>query len=267
MQGFSIAVKTLSFFFWCFLVVPLQALVMCFTRGPKSYTIPIIWQKGVCKIFGIRTIVEGTIHQGQTLFVCNHVSYLDIPAMATVLKASFVAKKEVAGWPVIGFLSRLQQTAFISRSRGDAQKEKNALANMIAEGKSLILFPEGTSTDGTRVEPFKSSLFSLTLDDQQNRTLMIQPVTLTIELIDGKAPETQALRDLYAWYGDLDMLPHLVAFAKTSGTTVRLVFHDPVDPSAFADRKALAEACWETVRGSLNRSAQAGRPIASGLAA
>lgn len=265
MKVISLTLKTLLFFLWCLLMVPVQALVMRFTRGPRSYVIPFIWQKGVCKIFGIRTIVEGRIHQGQTLFVCNHVSYLDIPAMATVLKASFVAKKEVAGWPVIGFLSRLQQTAFISRSRGDAQKEKNALSNMIAEGKSLILFPEGTSTDGTRVEPFKSSLFSLTLDDQQNRTIMIQPVTLTVDSIDGKAPNTQALRDLYAWYGDLDMLPHLVAFARTSGTTVRLKFHDPVDPSAYTDRKALAEACWEIVKNGLGHTAP--HPIASGLAA
>lgn len=254
--------KALLFFLWCAIVAPLQMIVMIFHRGHGAYLIPYFWQKGVCRIFGLKVIVEGTpLHDQQTLFVCNHVSYLDIPVIGSVLKASFVAKKEVATWPVFGFLSRLQQTAFISRSRGDAQKEKNALSNMLDEGKSLILFPEGTSTDGSDVAPFKSSLFSMTLDDSRH-ALMIQPVTLRIEQVNGQNPDAQAIRDLYAWYGDMTMPPHLKAFTASRGALIRLVFHDPIDPKTYTDRKFMADQCRDIIRSGLGRST-----VASGLAA
>lgn len=253
--------KGFLFFLWCLAMVPPQVAVMMFTRGPAAYTLPWLWQRGICRIFGIKVLIEGMpLTSRQTLFVANHVSYLDIPVIGCVLKASFIAKKEVAGWPVFGTLSRLQQTAFISRARGDAQKEKNALSNMIAEGKSLILFPEGTSTDGRDVVPFKSSLFSLTLDDGQ-RALMIQPVTLRVETVDGRSPEDQSARDLYAWYGDMTMPPHLKAFAGSKGAVIRLIFHEPIDPHGYADRKTLADACCAAVRSGI------APPVARELAA
>lgn len=253
--------KGFLFFLWCLVMVPPQVAVMMFTRGPAAYTLPWLWQRGICRIFGIKVLIEGApLTSRQTLFVANHVSYLDIPVIGCVLKASFIAKKEVAGWPVFGTLSRLQQTAFISRARGDAQKEKNALSNMIAEGKSLILFPEGTSTDGRDVVPFKSSLFSLTLDDGQ-RALMIQPVTLRVEAVDGRSPEDQSVRDLYAWYGDMTMPPHLKAFAGSKGAVIRLIFHEPIDPRGYADRKTLADACCAAVRSGI------APPVARELAA
>ena len=243
--------KAVLFFAWCAVMVPLQIVLMLFHRGPYAYVIPHLWQKGVCAIFGLKVIVEGTpLRHRQTVFVCNHISYLDIPVLGSVLKASFIAKREVAGWPVFGFLSRLQQTAFISRSRGDAQREKNALSNMLDEGKSLILFPEGTSTDGSTAAPFKSSLFSMTLEDNRH-DLMVQPVTLRIEKVDGKAPDTQAVRDLYAWYGDMTMPPHLAAFTGCRGATIRVIFHAPVDPKSFSDRKALADQCHAAVSSAL----------------
>jgi 1-acyl-sn-glycerol-3-phosphate acyltransferase len=256
--------KGFLFFASVFIFAPLQILLLLFHRGEKSYIIPSLWQKIICAVFRIQVIVEGVpLHDRQTLFVCNHVSYLDIPVIGSVLQASFIAKKEVAGWPVFGFLSRLQQTAFISRSRGDAQKEKNALSTMIAEHKNLILFAEGTSTDGRAVAPFKSSLFSLTLDVGQ-RPLMIQPVTLRLEEVDGRSPEDQTVRNIYAWHGDMTMPPHLKGFAKSRGAVIRLIFHPPVDPKNYADRKILADACREAVQAGLTVPTS---PIASELAA
>ncbi len=256
--------KGLLFFAFTLALAPLQILLMLFHRGETAYIIPLLWQKIICSVFGIKVIVEGEpLHNQQTLFVCNHVSYLDIPVIGSVLRASFIAKKDVAGWPVFGFLSRLQQTAFISRSRSDARKEKNALSSMLAEGKSLILFAEGTSTDGRNIAPFKSSLFSLTLDDGQ-RALMIQPVTLRIEQVDGRSPDDQAARDLYAWYGDMTMPPHLKGFAKSRGAVIRLIFHPPIDPKNYADRKIMADACRAAVQSGLSTETS---PIASGQAA
>jgi 1-acyl-sn-glycerol-3-phosphate acyltransferase len=242
-----VIVKAVLFFVWCGIMVPLQIILMMFHRGHGAYILPHIWQKGVCRIFGLKVIVEGQPqHDKQTVFVCNHVSYLDIPVLGSVLKASFIAKREVAGWPVFGFLSRMQQTAFISRSRNDAKREKNALSNMLDEGKSLILFAEGTSTDGKTVAPFKSSLFSMTLDDNRHE-LLIQPVTLRVEQVNGQSADNQGARDMYAWYGDMTMPPHLKAFTGSRGAVIRVIFHAPLDPKHFSDRKALADQCYEAV--------------------
>ena len=257
-----IVIKAACFAFICLLTVPLQLLVLRFTHGKCAYSLPYFWHNCICRIFGLKVRVEGTpLHNQQTLFVCNHVSYLDIPVIASVLRASFVAKKEVAGWPVFGTLARLQQTAFISRSRNDAQKEKYALSNMLDSGKSVILFPEGTSTDGRSVAPFKSSLFSMTLDGNRNG-MLIQPVTLIVDEVDGRSVADQAVRDLYAWYGDMTMPPHLQGFTASKGAVIRLVFHPAIDPVAYADRKALADDCRAAVEGGLTH-----QKLAAGLAA
>ena len=185
----------------------------------------------------------------QVMFVANHLSYLDIPVMASVLRASFIAKKDVSSWPVFGFLSTLQQTAFISRDRKDARTEKNNLASMIEAGKSLILFPEGTSTDGVDVIQFKSSMFSLACDDS-GRFLPIQPVSIVMDRVGGDipGPGPNAVRDGYAWHGDMTMGPHLWNFAKLPGATIRVVFHPVLDMTVHNDRKKLAHAAWEAVR-------------------
>jgi 1-acyl-sn-glycerol-3-phosphate acyltransferase len=262
MKQLRIIYKAALFTLYCLLVIPLQMTILRFTQGPGAYTLPYFWHNRICRLFGLKVIVEGTpIHDRQILFVCNHVSYLDIPVIASVLKASFVAKKEVAGWPVFGTLARLQQTAFISRSRGDAQKEKNALSNMLNSGKSIILFPEGTSTDGRDVVPFKSSLFSMTLEDGRTG-MMIQPVTLVVDSVDGRSADDQSVRNLYAWYGDMTMPPHLTGFTASKGAVVRLVFHAPIDPAAYAERKILADDCWRIVQNGLGQ-----QKLADGLAA
>ena len=242
------AVKLLAFALWSICLVPPQMVLLLFHRGQAAYTIPYIWQKGVCRIFGIKVRVEGEPQiNEQTLFISNHLSYLDIPAIASVLKASFVAKADVQNWPVFGFLSTLQQTAFISRSRGDAVKGKNALSNMLAEGKSLILFPEGTSSDGTNILPFKSSLFSLALGRTDELPLTIQPLTLKLLTVDRQDAASTEKRDLYAWYGDMTLPPHLWAFAKSRGAELLIEFHQPRQSKDFSCRKELANTCHTDV--------------------
>lgn len=249
MPSIIATLKIVLFLLWCLPMVPVQLLVLCFTKGKLAYFTPYIWHKGVCLIFGLRVKISGAPYKdSQTLYVSNHLSYLDIPVIGTVLRASFVAKKDVANWPVFGFLSKLQQTAFIERSRGAAAKEANALDSMMQAGKNLIVFPEGTSTDGRDVIPFKSSLFSLALKDL-DQPLSIQPFSILIESVDGKTPDTQNLRDLYAWHRDMDTeLPsHLWRFAKSRGAVIRLVFHAPIQARNFEDRKTLAKYCHEQV--------------------
>lgn len=249
MRSVIAALKMALFFAWCLIMVPAQCLVLLFTKGQNAYIMPYIWHKGVCLILGIKVKVHGTPERnGQILYVSNHLSYLDIPAIGTVLKASFVAKKDVSSWPVFGFLSKLQQTAFIDRARGAAVREASALDSMIEAGKSLIIFPEGTSTDGRSVLPFKSSLFALALKDE-NKHVQIQPFTIKMDLVDGKKPDTQDLIDIYSWHRDMttELPAHLWGFAKGKGAVISLYFHPVISSANYSDRKKLALVCQETV--------------------
>ena len=247
-------IRMLLFFCACLVVVPIQLCVLLFTKGAASYVMPHLWHKAVCLIFGIKVKVDGEIStDSQTLFVSNHISYLDIPAIGGVLQnASFIAKKDVSGWPVFGFLSKLQQTAFISRSRADAQKGAQDLDALLDAGKNLTVFPEGTSTDGVVVRPFKSSLFSIALDEKRP-DLLVQAFTIKVLETNGKPPETQDERDIYAWHIDMDteLHIHLWRFAKSNGTQLALIFHPALSVKDYNDRKLLAKACHDTVSNGL----------------
>lgn len=249
MRSLIAGFKFFAFIILCLIVVPLQSLILAFHRGAYAYILTQFWQKGVCTIFGIRVRMRGRPKtDAQVLYVSNHLSYLDIPTIGGALRASFIAKKDVASWPVFGFLSRLQQTAFISRNPSDAKTEKNALENMLAEGKSLIVFPEGTSTDGTEFVPFKSSLFAIAFQENA-KNLLIQPFTIKMLTVDGQEPSTQDLRDLYSWHRHMDteLGAHLWRFAKSRGAEIELTFHDAIDPKTHENRKTLAKACQDAV--------------------
>lgn len=249
MPSLIASLKFILFGLLCATMIPLQILWQAFTRGKRVYALALIWHRSVCRLFGLRVDIIGQpASDRQVIFVANHVSYLDIPVLASVLPASFVAKADVANWPLFGTLARLQHTAFISRSRSMAAQEKHALAARLADGRDLIMFPEGTSSDGSRVLPFKSSLFGIALDHERTGEISIQPVSIILTAIDGRPATDPGIRDKYAWYGDMTMLPHLWAFGKSRGACVRLHFHAPLSPSAFADRKTLARACEDAVR-------------------
>jgi 1-acyl-sn-glycerol-3-phosphate acyltransferase len=246
-------IKMTAFLLLCLGVVPTQMLVLALTHGQNAYVVPKFWHKGVCWIFNIRIATQNIPeHAQQTIFVSNHLSYLDIPAIGSLLTASFVAKADVAGWPVFGFLAKLQQTAFISRARVDAKRESHTLQNMVKDGKNLIIFPEGTSTDGRSVRDFKSSLFSIT-DDAISDDLLIQPFTIKMTLVDGKplagTPDDQDHRDIYSWHINMDTeLPdHLWRFAKSKGARLEMVFHTPIRAADIKDRKTLAKTCHDSV--------------------
>lgn len=230
-----------AFFIWSILLVPPQILLLFFYKSHAAYFIPQLWHKGVCRIMGLKTEIIGTPDSSrQTIYISNHISDLDIPVIGSVIRASFIAKTEVATWPVLGFLARIQQTAFISRSSKDVKHVKNALHTMLTEGKSLILFPEGTSSGGTDVLPFKSSLFSLL----QDHPISLQPFTIQVIKANGAPAITQTDRDFYAYYGDIELAPHLWGFVTGKGATIRLTFHTPIALNGTETRKDLAAQTW-----------------------
>ncbi|MCC6598174.1 MAG: 1-acyl-sn-glycerol-3-phosphate acyltransferase [Alphaproteobacteria bacterium] len=254
------ALKMAAFVVLCLLIVPLQTLLLLFYKGRYAYILPHLWHKGVSAIFGISYEMQGQpVTKQQVMYLSNHLSYLDIPLLGGIIcYSAFVAKSEVAGWPVFGYLSKLQQTVFIQRSRAAAAKEVTTLDDMLTSGNNLTIFPEGTSTDGQRVIPFKSSLFAIPLQEKF-KDLMIQPITLSIVTANGRKPETQETRDLYAWHIDMTtpLGAHLWRFAKTSGARIQVVFHPPLRSGDFFDRKELARTCFETVCKGLDLQAAA----------
>ena len=124
-------------------------------------------------------------------------------------------------------------------------------------GENLILFPEGTSSDGNAVLPFKSALFSVAQVEPHGQPLLVQPVSLAYTLLDGM-PIGRALRPYFAWYGDMMLAPHFWEVAGLGRATVDVVFHPPVSIQEYGSRKALADHCQAVVARGVS-AANAGR--------
>jgi len=210
------------------------------------------WHCGCCALFGleIRTYGEPAL-AGGTLYVANHVSYLDISVLGSVLNVPFVAKSEIAGWPVIGLIGRLGQTLFVDRRSGRAAAQRDAVAARLAAGERLILFAEGTSGSGDRVLPFKSALFAALVPGDAGRAIQMQPVTIAYPRFRGGLAIGHSLRPLYAWYGDMTLLPHIWTALGLPGAEVEVRFHQPVPAAAFTSRKALARHAEQEVANGL----------------
>jgi 1-acyl-sn-glycerol-3-phosphate acyltransferase len=196
---------------------------------------------------------------GPVIFVCNHASYLDVPVLGGLIDARFVAKSEVAGWPVIGALSRLQGTIFIERRLQGARSQPDELRRALRSGDRLVLFPEGTSSDGNRVLAFKSTLFAAADEAVAGAEVKVQPVTIAYSRHKG-LPMGRRLRPHFAWYGDMTLVDHLWACLGIGGAGVDVVFHEPVRLTQFASRKALARHCQGQIARGLS-DALSGRMV------
>ena len=233
--------------------LPLQTAVLALDLQFARW-LPQFFHRQWCRIFGVDVRVRGQVSdQRPTLYVANHVSYLDIVVLSSILDASFIAKAEIAHWPVLGLLARLQRTLFVERRRPRAANQRDAIAERLKVGNSLVLFPEGSSNDGQRVLPFKSALFSVAERHQSDKPLTIQPISLAYTQLDG-IPMGRALRSHYAWFGDMTLVPHLFEMLGIGTVTVEVTFHEPVSGDGFATRKSLAEFCHVVVRRGLDQA-------------
>ena len=231
---------TLPFALW-------QALVRRFRPGAVR-GFPPLYPRLACRILGVKLVVDGTPPvNGPALMVANHVSWLDIPILSATAALSFVAKREVGSWPLFGPLSRLQGTVYVNRERRQTTgTSRNELHERLAAGSIMVLFPEGTSSDGTGLLPFKSSFFAAALRDD----VPVIPVTLAYERVHG-LPMTRRERPLFAWYGDMELAPHLWNALKAGPLTVRVRFHGALSPHDFAGRKALSQTVEDLLRNDL----------------
>lgn len=250
-----VAASCRVFFFlaWTTLAIPLQMLALAVGRG--RYLVPPLYHRVCAAIVGLKIETRGDrCGDRPVLYVANHCSYLDITILGALIPGSFVAKSEVSGWPLFGFLAKLQQTVFIERrNRASAGKQADDLRSRLESGDNLILFPEGTSSDGNRTLPFKTALFAVAGLKIDDKPLMVQPVSITATRLDG-VPMGLIDRPLYAWYGDMDLAPHLWQAFGAGLMTVEVEFHPPVSMENFASRKALADHCWRAVAGGVSRA-------------
>ncbi|GAB1597011.1 lysophospholipid acyltransferase family protein [Lysobacter claricitrinus] len=220
----------------CALVLGIaQAVVLCVVRGDHrvATVLPMRFHRAVVHLLGLHVCVDGVASDApRTAWVANHLSYLDVPVLGARLPARFVAKDEVRGWPLFGVLSRLQRTVFIGRRRTDAAAALDAMSRALVDGPGLVLFAEGTTSDGRDVRAFRSPVFA-TLAAVGD--VMVQPVTLAVAGPDAAA------RRAYAYIEDDMIASHLWRFLGRARTELRLTLHPPVRADALgSDRKAAA---------------------------
>ncbi|MBJ3762861.1 1-acyl-sn-glycerol-3-phosphate acyltransferase [Maribius pontilimi] len=214
-------------------------------RRPVTPRITQTVCRGALGLVGLRLDIAGRPMTGTGAMVANHSSWLDIFALNACAPVYFVSKDEVADWPGIGWLARATGTIFIRRNPRDSRAQRYVLAQRLRAGHRLLFFPEGTSTDGRRVLPFKTTLFAAFFDDDLRDRMQVQPVALRYHAPQGADPA------VYAWWGDMAFGPHLIGvLALPLRGRVQVTFHDPLAVAAFSDRKSLARAAETRVRGA-----------------
>ena len=247
------AVFTLFLLIWIIIGASTMLIAKLFRLRNLERKFPELFHGTVAKMCNMNCVVHGDRHESPgTFYVANHASYLDVFVLGGVIEGSFVAKSEVSGWPVFGKLAQLQNTVFLERKAQRAAEQVALLQSHLAAGRRLIVFPEGTSTSGDYVAPFRSSLYRAAAGQ------MIQPVSVVYALYDGQ-PMTRATRDLFAWYlpdpkvavPNRAFLPHFVAALGLRPSTVHIVFHEPFLMAEDADRKSIAQRSEAAVRAGL----------------
>jgi lyso-ornithine lipid O-acyltransferase len=246
------------YFVWTLSLMPVQAVGLALHR-PWSRTLPAFYHRCCCWILGfrVRTVGASTAER-PVLFASNHVSYTDITVLGSLIIGSFIAKTEVEGWPFFGWLAKLQRTVFVDRRVLSTRSQRDAMTERLVAGDALILFPEGTSGDGTRVLPFKSALFSAVETMREIVPIAVQPVSIAYTRLDG-IPLGRLLRPFFAWYGPAELAPHLWRMIGLGTVEVVVEFHPPVFIADCGSRKALARYCQARVAGGM-AAAIAGRP-------
>ncbi len=231
-------------------LMPVQQMFVWFWPA-MARRFPMHYHRVVLKILGVRVKIAGeALKSGPVIFAANHVSWLDIVILSSMAPLSFVAKRDVNGWPFFGSLARLQRTVFVDRERRSGTgTSRDEMRERLDAGDMLVLFAEGTSGDGARVLPFKSAFFAAA----EAPDVKVQPVSIAYAG-HRNLPMTRRLRPLYAWYGDMDLAPHLWEALVHGPIEVNLTCHAPLSMADLGNRKLLAKTVEDTVRQGLVHS-------------
>jgi 1-acyl-sn-glycerol-3-phosphate acyltransferase len=213
--------------------------VLIYLPGRGAEIFALVYWAGVRRLLGLRLTVRGELARGRpVVFVANHCSWIDIVALGSVLPGCFVSKADVARWPLIGWVARLGRTLFVSRTKAGMEREREEMNRRLARGDNIILFPEGTTSDGTRILKFQSGF--LAIAEAPARPL-IQVVTIVYDGLEG-LPVRRRDRPEISWYGDMDMASHYPRIGRRRSFHATLILDPPIPPGGFPNRKALSAA-------------------------
>lgn len=242
---------------WC-LTGAITMLVCKTFRLSAAERFPLLFHSWMCRLFNMQVEYHGELRSDRpTIYVANHTSYLDVFVLGAKLPGAFVAKSEVASWPIFGKLAQLQNTLFLERKSVRAASQIQQVRNHLQQESNVILFPEGTSTNGTWIAPFRSSLFAA------GEEAWVQPVTVAYLDYDG-TPMHQTQRDHYAWYlpdpaTPVPNKPFAAHFFNALGlrpSRIKVQLHEPI-AIAKGERKQVAKSCELTVRSCLEQMLKA----------
>jgi lyso-ornithine lipid O-acyltransferase len=242
----------LAFLALTLVLLPFQLIGIAFDLRLQR-SIPHFYHRILCALIGVRIREVGRRSTASpALILSNHVSWLDICVISALTPVVFVAKSEVAGWPVFGWLAKLQRTIFINRqARHQTGAATREIAGRLLGGDAVVLFAEGTSSDGIRVLPFRSSLVGAVHHALGNSThhthINVQPMSLAYVRFGG-VPMGRGLRERVAWYGDADLIPHLLHVLSSGAVDVTVSWGEAVAYDMSADRKAIARDAEKSVR-------------------
>lgn len=205
--------------------------------------VAMLWARAMLGLMGVRPRVGGRAMAQGGVLLANHASWADILALRAAAHVTFVSKAEVRRWPGVGWLAAVAGTVFIDRRRTAAKAQGDVLLERLGTGALLCLFPEGTSSDGLRVLPFKSALLSALYHESVCDLVWAQPVTL-----NWLAPEGQP-REFFGWWGAMGFEAHIWnVLCRSRGAAVEILFHEPRPVQSFPDRKSLARHAEDSVR-------------------
>ncbi len=256
--------------------LPFQLVAMALFPRRAGF-LPMVWQRVAAFMLGLRVRVEGLPSTARPLLiVSNHISWLDIVTLGSLMPLSFIAKREVSEWPVVRRLARLQRSVFIDRARRTATAEAGeAIAARLATGDPLVLFAEGTTGDGISVLPFRSALVGAAAKagaglagagaatPGEAATITIQPVAVLYMALQG-LPIGRLRMTAVAWHGDMDLAPHLSHLVATGAIDAVVAFGTPIVLGPGADRKQATAAAEREVRAMVRRiRATRGKPAPS----
>ena len=233
-------------------LMPLQLLAIRLGRWKLARRLPLLWHRIACRVAGFRVRIVGepsTAHP--LLIVANHQSWSDIMALGRIMPLSFIAKSEVAGWPAFGLLAKLQRTVFVEReARRRTGEQANAIAGRLNAGDVMVLFAEGTTSDGNGVLPFRTALFGAAqaaLRTSEAHAVTVQPVAIAYVSANG-LPLGRFFRPLAAWPGDVELLPHLLSVLREGAIDIDVSFGEPIAFTERSGRKEVARLAEASVR-------------------
>ena len=247
-----IFLRLIIFLLFTLVLLPFQ-LVIVFLIKKNTYIIPYFFHNLCRRIFGIKIKICGKASGNfPVLFISNHASYLDILILGSLFKTSFVAKKEVAKWPLFGILAKLQNTIFVDRRISSLKSQENQIIEHLNKKNNLVIFPEGTSSDGNKVLPFKSSLFNI-FEENLDSGIFIQTITIVYKKINGISLNRIDRKDI-TWHSNMYLVPNILNVLKKFSIEVEVIFNQEFLPNKKWDRKKIALQCWKKINYNLTNS-------------